>query len=174
MDRPNVLVVYYSRTGHTRRVAEAVAKALHADVEELHDRVDRRGIVGYLRSGAEAAFGVSTELEPPKRDPHDYDVVVVGSPVWNFSISTPIRTYLWMERARLPKVAFLLTLGGMGADRVFGQMEDLAAKAPVATLVVPERELSRPMIRRAAAAFEEALLSGVRRGRGRKAARAAA
>lgn len=174
MDRANVLVVFYSRTGHTRKVAEAVAKALHADLEELHDRVDRRGVLGYLRSGAEALFGVSTELAPPRRDPRDYDLVVVGSPVWNMSLSTPVRTWLWLERPRLPRVAFFLTLGGVGEARVLGQMKAVAAKAPVATLVVREGELARGALRRAVAAYAEALGAGLRRGRGRKGARAAA
>jgi hypothetical protein len=26
-------------------------------------------------------------------DPNDYDLVLVGTPVWNASVSTPVRTY---------------------------------------------------------------------------------
>ena len=49
----HVLVVYFSRTGHTRVLAEGIARALGADLEEIRDRTDRTGLLGWLRSGAE-------------------------------------------------------------------------------------------------------------------------
>ena len=51
-----VLVVYYSRTGNTRFVAEAVAQSLEADIEEIKDGKNRMGIFGFLRCGYEAIF----------------------------------------------------------------------------------------------------------------------
>ena len=41
MTASKVLVVYYSRTGATRRLAEALAKALQADIEPIIDRKNR-------------------------------------------------------------------------------------------------------------------------------------
>ena len=37
MTTSKILIVYYSRTGATRRLAEALAKALHADIEPIVD-----------------------------------------------------------------------------------------------------------------------------------------
>ena len=130
MERPRVLVVYYSLTGHTKRVAEALAKALGADLEELHDRTDRAGILGYLRCGVEVALGAMAAIDRPRHDPARYDLVVVGGPVWSASVSTPVRTFLWLERERLPSLAFFATLGGMGAQRAFGQMAAFTSALP--------------------------------------------
>ena len=58
-----VLVVYYSRTGNTRFVAEAVAQSLKADIEEIRDRKNRMGIFGFLRCGYEAIFKKLTDIE---------------------------------------------------------------------------------------------------------------
>ena len=51
-----VLVVYYSRTGNTRFVAEAIAQSLEADIEEIKDGKNRMGVFGFLRRGYEAIF----------------------------------------------------------------------------------------------------------------------
>ena len=139
--KPRILVVHYSRSGRTRLVGTEIARALHADTEEIHDFVHREGVVGYLRSAVEALCGVSCEIRVPVLDPTSYDLVVVGTPVWNASVSTPARTYLWLERARLPRVAFYVTHGGSGSGRALRQMRELAGKAPVATLVVRERDV---------------------------------
>lgn len=151
------LVVSYSRSGHTRAVARALARALGADHEELRDHADRAGPLGYLRSAAEALLETSTELRPGRRDVAGYDLVVVGTPVWATSVSSPVRTFLWMARPRLPAVAFFATLGGVGSERAFAQMRALAGKAPAATLALRERELARGVPPERVAEFVKAL-----------------
>ena len=37
----NVLCVYYSRTGNTKKAMEEIAQALGAELAELQDNVDR-------------------------------------------------------------------------------------------------------------------------------------
>lgn len=54
MTASKALVVYYSRTGTTRRLAEVLAKALQADIELVIDKKNRSGTLGYLRPVAEA------------------------------------------------------------------------------------------------------------------------
>ncbi|ACL65526.1 conserved hypothetical protein [Anaeromyxobacter dehalogenans 2CP-1] len=173
MDRPKVLVAYYSRSGHTRRIARAIAAALGADLEALHDPTDRAGVLGFLRSGAEAAAGVLVPLERPRHDPATYDAVVIATPVWALSVSSPVRTYLWLERRRLPPVAFVATMGGRGADRGFAQMASVAARAPVATLAVTEREAVGALPRQGIARLTTAILVRARRPSRRRKARAA-
>lgn len=175
MSADRILVAYYSRTGRTRAAAEALASALGADVEPIRDEVDRRGLWGYLRSGTEASLGALTEIRRGGRDPSRYDLVVIGSPVWRLSVSSPVRTYLWLERPRLPRVAFLVTLGGMGSGRALRQMGEAAGKPPLATLALTARELAasggRAEIERFAATLRRTLAR--RRAPGRRAARRA-
>ncbi|MCK5584780.1 flavodoxin family protein, partial [Candidatus Bipolaricaulota bacterium] len=58
------LVVYYSRTGHTRKIGDEIAAALEADVEELKDDVGRSGPVDFVKSGREAKAGTLVNLDP--------------------------------------------------------------------------------------------------------------
>ncbi len=171
MERRNVLIVYFSRSGHTRVLAEGIARALGADLEEIRDRTDRAGIVGWLRSGLEATVGVSVEIERPRHDPARYDAVIVGGPVWNSSVSTPVRTYLWLERDRLPALACFASFGGFGAQRALGQMEAVARRRPIATIAFREIETAAGVPRERIKAFAAAVRRGLERRRTRRAAR---
>ena len=163
MEHRNALVVFYTRTGHTRVLAEGIARALGADVEELRDAADRTGLWGWLRSALEGIFGVSTEIERPRRDPARYEAVVVGGPVWNASVSSPVRTYLWLERDRLPALACFASYGGMGAARALGQMEAIARRRAVATFAFREIETAAGVPRERIKAFAAAVGRGLER-----------
>ena len=62
-----ILVVYYSRSGHTEFVARQIASRCHADLERIHDRNPRQGMVGYLRSSLEAMLGLRPAIERGRR-----------------------------------------------------------------------------------------------------------
>src|SRR5512134_1660775 len=115
-----ILLVYYSRTGYTRTVAGELVAALDADVDQLDDARDRCGILGYLRCLREALKKRTIQLLPPAYDPANYDVVVLGTPVWAGNISSPLRSYVAAHKGRLEQVAFFCTQRGSGAEKVFG------------------------------------------------------
>lgn len=113
-----ILVVYYSRNGHTRAVAEEIAHALGgAETEEIRDTVERRGLRGYLRSGRDAIKKRETTLATPGRDVSAYDFVVVGGPVWAGGLSSPVRTWLRAHGRELRTVAFFLSTAAPRATR---------------------------------------------------------
>lgn len=160
MNGARILVVYYSRTGTTRKVAEVLARLLRADLEALADTRERGGLLGYFRSGREAFFKRKTVLRPPEREPADYELVVIGTPIWNISLSSPVRTYLKLMRAKLPRVAFFLTHKGIGSRRVFGQMARVAGKAPIASLALREWQVARGEFLAQVEPFVERLIIG--------------
>lgn len=143
-DPQRTLVVFFSRDGHTRQVATELAAACHADLEEIAEFRGRAGPLGYGRSALEALLGIAVRLKPSRHAPQDYGLVLIGTPVWFWNMSSPVRAWVHEHRARLPRVAFFCTLGGSGADKVFGDLERLAGKVPVATLALTEAQCNRP------------------------------
>jgi flavodoxin len=126
-----VLVVYYSRTGNTKRAAEDIARALHADIERLIDKKDRAGAGGYFAAGMDATRGKQTELEPLTFDPSRYDLVVIGTPVWSWTMTPAVRTYLDATRARLNRFAVFTTSGGTKPDKIVARIEAIVGKKAV-------------------------------------------
>ena len=122
--KPRILVVFYSRTGNTRRAARAIARATDADVEEIEDRASRRGLLGYLKSAYEALKQGQPTIVLPRRDPSAYDIVLVGpNRPWAMRCAGPVRAYLTRFAGRLPAllryaaVAGPRTFRSNGADR---------------------------------------------------------
>jgi len=138
-----VLVVYFSRSGHTAEVARAIANTFDAAIEAIDDPTPRAGIIGYLRSGYEAGRRRLPHVGDPKHDLRAYDLVVVGTPVWNANVSSPVRAFLVHNRKELPRVAFFCTCGGRGAQRAFREMSAACGKSPTDVLALRGVDLSR-------------------------------
>jgi flavodoxin len=133
------LVVFYSRTGRTREVAEGISKALRCDTEEIKEAGSRKGVLGFLRSGFEAYLKRLPSINEPGHDPSSYDLVVIGTPTWASNISSPVRAYMSRYRARFKKSAFFRT-GFSENEKVFKDMEALCGKKPIRTLSVTNKE----------------------------------
>ena len=119
------LVVYYSRTGNAKFVAEKIAAELKADTEEVIDLKNRRGWFGFIRGGYDATRNKETKIEKTQKLPKDYDLIVVGTPVWNSRVTPAIRTYLKGQDFSGKKVSIFSTNEGRGTDKTFSMMKSL-------------------------------------------------
>lgn len=141
-----VLVIYYSRTGITKQVAHDIARNLDDKVavvheEELIDRKDRSGKIGYAIAGKDALMGKLTDIDEVVNHPKDYDLIVLGTPVWAATVAPAVRTYLDRYGANIGKACFYCTHGGGGASKTFRVMEDLAGCAPEVVVSIYDKDV---------------------------------
>ena len=129
-----ILIVYYSRTGTTKKVAEALQTKFNCDIESVESVKNRSGAWGYIFSGKEATQRSLTEIKPAKQDPSGYDLVIVGTPIWSWNVSSIIRTYLDQQKGKIKKAAFFCTMGGSGHERAFSDMEKTIEVKPITTM----------------------------------------
>jgi flavodoxin len=134
------LVIFYSRTDVTHKVAEELAQKLNADLEEIKDTQNRSGIFRWIKSGYQANRKKLTTLEPIKNDPEQYDLVVIGTPVWAGKMSVPVRTYLHQNRDKIKAAAFFCTMGSSGMESTFKGMEEYVGM-PVATIGLRKKDV---------------------------------
>lgn len=135
------LVVYFSRTGYTARVAREIADRCGADLEAIDERGSRVGVFGYLRSLREAIGKATVEVQPANHDPANYDLLILGTPVWAGHVCSPLRSYVSLHKRWLARIAVFCTEGGSGGERVAAEIAELVGHAPLATLVVTDREI---------------------------------
>jgi hypothetical protein len=79
-------------------------------------------------------------------------MIIVGTPVWGWGVSTPIRTYLKNNKNSIKNTSFFCTMGGSGGDRAFKQMEEICGKPAIATLALLTKEVTENN-------FEEKIIS---------------
>ncbi len=132
------LVIFYSKSGTTKKVGEEIADALKADTEEIIDLRNRSGPIGYLTAGRDAMKNIKTEIKELKNNPTKYDIIIIGTPIWGWTVTPAIRTLLSLYKTK--KVAFFCTMGGSGHEKAFAEMEKLSSK-PVATMHIKTAEM---------------------------------
>ena len=126
-----ILVIYYSRSGNTKFVAEEIANNLNADIKELVDKKKRQGIWGYLWAGHDALLKKKTDIEELNLDLAQYQLIFLGSPNWAANVPPAIRTFLDRADLKNKKLALFCTQDSMGAERVFNNLRLLARGAEI-------------------------------------------
>jgi Flavodoxin len=138
----STLVVFHSRSGHTRGVAKALAERLNADLDEIVVHQRRDGPLGYVRCALEGWAGCAASVRATKHDPSRYERVIIGTPIWFWSLSSPVRAWVQSHHLGHAKLAFFCTMGGSGAGHAFEQLESLCGRAPQATLALTEAQVA--------------------------------
>lgn len=136
------LVVYYSRTNITKKLAQDIASKTDADIDEIQTDVKYSGKLGYARGIKDARSAKNVELKNLKYDPKDYDVVYLGAPVWASKAANPLISYLKQNEGKFKNVKFFLTAGGSGFDSGFKQMEECSIK-PLKTLSLTTKQVKK-------------------------------
>jgi len=137
------LILFYSRTGITKKVVNEIKTIINCDVDEIIDKKDRDGAIGYLFAGRDTLLKRTTEIEQHK-DPRNYDIIFIGTPVWVNDMSVPIRAYIYnnkefMQNAK--KIALFCTHGGSGDKSTFLSMEKMLEKKAIASLSLTTKEI---------------------------------
>ena len=151
------LVVYYSRTGTTKRIGEEIATALGADVDEIVDQKSRNGPIGWLKSGRDAIWQTLTDITVQK-SPKDYDMIIIGTPIWSGKMTPAVRTYLTNNHFGNKKVAFYTTQGSDDSPKTVTEMESMVAPSKViGTLRIKQEDIKTSRYEARLLAFVEQL-----------------
>jgi flavodoxin len=143
------LIAFYSRTGTSRKVARTVMSAIgqqtsfQCHLEELIDPTNREGTVGYKRSYEEALEKKLAPIKPTTYDPSAYDLVILGGPVWAYTTSCALRTYMVQNAGKVKNAAFFCTYDFSGNLATLSDMQQLAGKPPVATFYASTKEVAK-------------------------------
>jgi len=148
-----------------RRVGAHIARELDADLELIGEVRSRNGVAGYLRSLLEAAASGLPVIRT-REDPDEYDLVVLGSPVWGGTMSSPIRSYIFTHPEQLKRARFFTVMGGRGGENAIREMELACGAQPAQACVLTRRDVAKELYREKCASFVQSLKDELRAARG--------
>lgn len=113
MEEMKKLVVYYSLEGNVKFVAEKIAEAAGADLLQLKPRKDLNpdSFMKYFWGGKQVIFKEKPELLPMEKNPADYDVLYIGTPVWAGSFAPALNTFFSQVNLTGKKIALFCCYG---------------------------------------------------------------
>ena len=90
------IIIYYGYGNHTRMISEKLKKALECDVLEIQPKISYS--TDYQTVVDETEDNKISKKTPEIKDINinldEYDTVILGTPVWWYTITPPIRTFL--------------------------------------------------------------------------------
>jgi flavodoxin len=139
-----ILIVYYSYEGNCAFVADKIKAARpDADVLRIAAEDDRpRGPVAkYFWGGKQVLSGKKPALKPYSVDVKQYDLIIVGTPVWAGSPAPAIASFIAETKIEGKTLAlFCCHAGGMG-----GALEKLKACLPAGNTFTDTVDFRNPL-----------------------------
>ncbi len=105
-----VLVVYYTRTGNSQRLAEEISIKLHGIKDKIKSENKYKGISGFIKAGFRAVRKKEDDITY-KENPEDYRVVIIVSPIWASSIPPAVRRYIKENINKMKNYSFIINGG---------------------------------------------------------------
>jgi len=124
--------VYYSLTGSTRFIADSLSNSLEADLLELKPLKELNPEKGtkFMWGGAQSTMKKKPDLEPIELDLKGYDLIIIGTPVWAWNFTPPVRSFLSMFDLTDKKVALWTCSAGAG-NRAMGLFKKALKKSDI-------------------------------------------
>lgn len=128
-----VLIVYLSRTGNTKAVAEIIhtyvgGKLVALELENPYPK-DYQAIVNQVSN--ENATGYLPALSTRIDDIEKYDVIFIGFPTWGMQLPPPMKSFLIQYNLSAKTLVPFNTNGGYGVGSSFETVKELNSNSVI-------------------------------------------
>lgn len=136
------LFLYYSHTGNGKVVASKM-KELGYEIREVKPKKDisSKFFPSMMQGGFLALIHAKSKLVSFDSDISSFDEVVLGSPIWNGRLSSPINTVLSkLDLASIKKLSFVLYAGSGKAPKAEKYLRKKYPNASILVLMEPKKQ----------------------------------
>ena len=126
------LFIYYSLTGNGDLIAENLkSKGVTIRKVRTEKKFPKNKVLQILKGGFLAGINSKAKLKDFDSNIKGYDEIIIGSPIWNGRLSTPINTVLDELDLSKKKVTFILYSGSGQAPKAVDKITTLYPDAKI-------------------------------------------
>lgn len=137
-DSGKVLVIYYSRSGNTREIANQIHEIVGGDIIEIQPVApyphDYNAVVE--QANKELNSGYKPPLKTKVENIGVYDTIFLGSPNWWHTIAPPVQSFLSQSDLSGKTIAPFITHGGGGSGRSMADLANLCQDSTILDALV--------------------------------------
>lgn len=128
-----MLIVYYSWSGNTRKIAKMIHEIVKGDMVELEPEVlyPKSYRATLEQAKREIKTGYKPSLKTKIENIDDYEVIFVGSPNWWGTIAPPVVSFLSEYDLSGKIVVPFCTHGGGGKQRIIEDIKKLCPNSKI-------------------------------------------
>ena len=105
----NNLIVYFSRTNYTKKIAYEKANELGAYILEIKPKEKIDGTLGFWWCGRYGMLKQPMEIEEININLKEFKNIIIMTPIWVFDISAPIRMFCKKYSKDIKNVEYIFT-----------------------------------------------------------------
>jgi len=119
------VVVYFSLEGNTHLVAKMIADRTGADLIRLEPEQEYQssGFKKYFWGGKSVIFNEKPRLLNDNINLDEYNIIIIGTPIWAGSYSPPINTFLSENEIIHKSIYLFVTHKGGKTEKCFEKMK---------------------------------------------------
>ena len=108
------LIIYYSYSNNTKKVAEKIKESIDADICEIETVKPYVGDYNTVvnQGKEEIDSGYKPEIKPININLEDYDTIILGTPVWWYTYAPAVATFLSQYDLSNKTIVPFVTNGG--------------------------------------------------------------
>ena len=121
--------IYFSASGNGDFIAEYLKELGYTPIKvEMIKPIKKINFFSIMKYGFRAGMNKKEKIKELNLDLNDNDEVIIGSPIWNDKLSTPINTLLDKYSFNKETTNFILYPAGEGTNKSLIQLEKLGFK----------------------------------------------
>lgn len=131
--KKNILIAYYSWSGNTKRIAEAIHQEVGGVLFEIEPEIPYPS--SYQATVDQAKREIKDEYKPPIKGRVEnmdiFDIVFIGTPNWWSTMAPPVATFLTQYDLSQKTIVPFCTHGGGGEGRIVKDIEKLCPNTEI-------------------------------------------
>ena len=123
-----ILTVYFSNSGNTEKIAENIRSIVGGDIAQIKLQQEYPNNIFKMSKTVRLQINQGVLPEIADVDISNYDIVFVGSPVWAFSVSLPVKSFLKNSNFENKTIVPFFTCGAYASkSRLIREIRALAS-----------------------------------------------